>query len=169
MLFQSTTILISSLYGQIPVRSLSGSLSNDNLFEPCIDIDLFADGNDFSWETIQNNRNLYYQKQMVRSRHADFRLSILCEHRQTWSLLKSPKLFHRSLLRSISNWTLAKVWRWTRRLYLSHWKRHRLHLYRVNSCNKLAILKFDFHQSSIRRSITLHQCHFEWVFFSSSS
>ncbi len=25
--------------------------------------DLFADGNDFSWETIQNGRNLYYQKQ----------------------------------------------------------------------------------------------------------
>jgi len=24
---------------------------------------LFADGNDFSWETIQNNRNLYYQQQ----------------------------------------------------------------------------------------------------------
>jgi hypothetical protein len=24
---------------------------------------LFADGNDFSWETIEKNRNLYYQKQ----------------------------------------------------------------------------------------------------------
>ncbi len=60
-----------------------GSILNDNIFEPCIDIDLFADGNDFSWETIQNNRNLYYQKQMVRSRNVDFRLSILCEHRQT--------------------------------------------------------------------------------------
>jgi cysteine sulfinate desulfinase/cysteine desulfurase-like protein len=26
-------------------------------------IDLFADGNDFSWETIQKGRNIYYQKQ----------------------------------------------------------------------------------------------------------
>ncbi len=26
-------------------------------------IDLFADGNDFSWETIQKGRNTYYQKQ----------------------------------------------------------------------------------------------------------
>ncbi len=25
--------------------------------------DLFASGNDFSWETIEKNRNLYYQKQ----------------------------------------------------------------------------------------------------------
>ncbi|UJR16137.1 hypothetical protein I4U23_003048 [Adineta vaga] len=28
-----------------------------------INPNLFADGNDFSWETIQKNRNLYYQKQ----------------------------------------------------------------------------------------------------------
>lgn len=28
-------------------------------------IDLFADKNDFSWETIQKNRNKYYQKQMA--------------------------------------------------------------------------------------------------------
>ena len=28
-------------------------------------VDLFADGNDFSWETIQNNRNTYYQRQLA--------------------------------------------------------------------------------------------------------
>jgi len=28
-------------------------------------VDLFADGNDFSWETIQKNRNIYYQKQLA--------------------------------------------------------------------------------------------------------
>jgi hypothetical protein len=27
--------------------------------------DLFADGNDFSWETIQKGRTIYYQKQMA--------------------------------------------------------------------------------------------------------
>jgi hypothetical protein len=27
--------------------------------------DLFADGNDFSWETIEKGRNIYYQKQMA--------------------------------------------------------------------------------------------------------
>jgi hypothetical protein len=28
-----------------------------------VSIDLFADGNDFSYETIEKNRNIYYQKQ----------------------------------------------------------------------------------------------------------
>ena len=28
-------------------------------------IDLFADGNDFSWETISRGRNIYYQKQLA--------------------------------------------------------------------------------------------------------
>jgi hypothetical protein len=28
-------------------------------------IDLFADGNDFSWETIAKGRNIYYQKQLA--------------------------------------------------------------------------------------------------------
>jgi hypothetical protein len=28
-------------------------------------IDLFADGNDFSWETISKGRNIYYQKQLA--------------------------------------------------------------------------------------------------------
>ena len=28
-------------------------------------LDLFADGNDFSWETIQKGRNTYYQKQLA--------------------------------------------------------------------------------------------------------
>jgi hypothetical protein len=28
-------------------------------------LDLFADGNDFSWETIQKNRNIYYQKELA--------------------------------------------------------------------------------------------------------
>ena len=27
--------------------------------------DLFADGNDFSWTTIEKNRNLYYQQQLA--------------------------------------------------------------------------------------------------------
>ncbi len=28
-------------------------------------VDLFADGNDFSWETIEKNRNIYYQTQLA--------------------------------------------------------------------------------------------------------
>jgi hypothetical protein len=28
-------------------------------------VDLFADGNDFSWTTMQRRRNLYYQKQLA--------------------------------------------------------------------------------------------------------
>jgi hypothetical protein len=30
-----------------------------------IRIDLFADGNDFSWETVERGRNTYYQKQLA--------------------------------------------------------------------------------------------------------
>ena len=29
-------------------------------------LDLFADGDDFSWNTIEKNRNLYYQKQQAK-------------------------------------------------------------------------------------------------------
>jgi hypothetical protein len=34
-------------------------------------IDLFADGNDFSFETIEKNRNIYYQKQMANQIEAE--------------------------------------------------------------------------------------------------
>lgn len=39
-------------------------LQSHHLFNP-FSIDLFADKNDFSWETIQKNRNKYYQSQMA--------------------------------------------------------------------------------------------------------
>jgi hypothetical protein len=42
---------------------------------------LFADGNDFSWETIEKNRNIYYQKQT-----AD---KIISQTTETISLLTS--------------------------------------------------------------------------------
>ena len=32
----------------------------------CVCTALFANGDDFSWETIQKGRNAYYQRQMVR-------------------------------------------------------------------------------------------------------
>ncbi|CAF1090184.1 unnamed protein product [Adineta ricciae] len=32
---------------------------------PWSNLNLFADGNDFSWETIEKNRNLYYQKELA--------------------------------------------------------------------------------------------------------
>ncbi len=52
-------ILILNLNGQIQVRfSFDYSIT---LFHA----DLFVDGNDFSYETIQKNRNLYYQQQLA--------------------------------------------------------------------------------------------------------
>ena len=35
-------------------------------------VDIFADGNDFSSETIERNRNAYYQQQTVRVSHLLF-------------------------------------------------------------------------------------------------
>ncbi|CAF1272127.1 unnamed protein product [Adineta ricciae] len=32
---------------------------------PWSNLNLFADGNDFSWETVEKNRNLYYQKELA--------------------------------------------------------------------------------------------------------
>jgi len=49
-------------------------------------IDLFADGNDFSMETIEKNRNLYYQKQAAEQ--------ISNEVSQTLALLTSALNIH---------------------------------------------------------------------------
>ncbi|CAF1618524.1 unnamed protein product, partial [Adineta ricciae] len=49
-------------------------------------LDLFADGDDFSWETIQKNRNIYYQKQLANQINVQmtklitFLTSSLCTH-----------------------------------------------------------------------------------------
>ncbi len=37
------------------------------IFQLCVCTALFADGDDFSWETIQKSRNVYYQTQMVKT------------------------------------------------------------------------------------------------------
>jgi hypothetical protein len=48
--------------------------------------DLFADGNDFSWETIQKNRNLYYQQQIANQ--------IITQSIETISLLTAALHIH---------------------------------------------------------------------------
>ncbi|CAF4628727.1 unnamed protein product, partial [Rotaria socialis] len=50
---------------------------------------LFADGNDFSWETIEKNRNIYYQKQAANE--------ISTEVEQTISLISSALNIHLNL------------------------------------------------------------------------
>ncbi|CAF4813661.1 unnamed protein product, partial [Rotaria socialis] len=50
---------------------------------------LFADGNDFSWETIEKNRNIYYQKQATNE--------ISTEVEQTISLISSALNIHLNL------------------------------------------------------------------------
>jgi hypothetical protein len=47
---------------------------------------LFADGNDFSWETIENGRNTYYQQQMANQ--------IISQVSQTNSLITSALNVH---------------------------------------------------------------------------
>ncbi len=56
-------ILICSHHGRIQVKDFHRW--HDNFYIISISKDLFADGNDFSWETIQKNRNIYYQKQLA--------------------------------------------------------------------------------------------------------
>jgi hypothetical protein len=72
---------LESLWSNL--SKFSCSISNDHIFEFCICIDLFADGNDFSWETIEKGRNIFYQKQMVRNRNVDLHLPIPFEKRPT--------------------------------------------------------------------------------------
>jgi hypothetical protein len=52
-------------------------------------IDLFANGNDFSWETIEKNRNIYYQKQLANQ--------ISTQTTQTMALLTSTLNIHLNL------------------------------------------------------------------------
>ncbi len=56
-------ILIWSHHGRIQVKDFHRW--HDNFYIISISKDLFASGNDFSWETIQKNRNIYYQKQLA--------------------------------------------------------------------------------------------------------
>jgi hypothetical protein len=57
-------ILIWSHRGRIQVKDFH-YFSQGVFFLMSISVDLFADGNDFSWETIQKGRNIYYQKQLA--------------------------------------------------------------------------------------------------------
>ncbi len=57
-------ILILILYGQIQVEFYFRYFFYFSLIF-YLKIDLFASNNDFSWETIQQGRNNYYQKQMA--------------------------------------------------------------------------------------------------------
>jgi hypothetical protein len=41
------------------------AIDDINLYDFGLCTDLFADGTDFSWNTIQTGRNAYYQKQTV--------------------------------------------------------------------------------------------------------
>ena len=61
MLFQLIMTLILNLYGLIQVINRRLLF----LYSYFYWTDLFADGDDFSQETIDKNRNLYYQQQMV--------------------------------------------------------------------------------------------------------
>ena len=62
-------------------------------------VELFADGNDFSWATIQKGRNKYYQKQKVRTtactlREASFDLfcrRMTFRHKWTKFMPRSPR------------------------------------------------------------------------------
>ena len=59
MFSPKTTKPISNYLGRIRVRVTI----NDLLTIRCLD--LFAEGNDFSWETIEKNRNRFYQQQQA--------------------------------------------------------------------------------------------------------
>lgn len=63
------TIQILNQSGQMKVGNLS---FNDRVLLSMCPVELFADGDDFSWVTIQKGRNRYYQKKAVRASERDF-------------------------------------------------------------------------------------------------
>lgn len=83
--FLKIMILISNLNGLIQVND-SHPCSASEKSDVFLSLDLFADGNDFSWESIAKGRNLYYQQQT-----ADL---INDQTRKTISLLTSALNVH---------------------------------------------------------------------------
>ncbi|CAF1184610.1 unnamed protein product [Adineta ricciae] len=76
-LFQCAANLLSAVNGPLQQRTAILNLDFDrgtnfpddydtNLELEWAKLSLFADGDDFSWETIQKNRNLYYQKLLAK-------------------------------------------------------------------------------------------------------
>ena len=62
--FQTTMTPMSSPCGPIQVDPFIFSRMH-SLPHHCTRLDLFADGDDFSWQTIQTGRNRYYQRQLA--------------------------------------------------------------------------------------------------------
>ena len=54
---------------EFPWSNLSKTESSFFIICSSLNKDLFADGKDFSWETIEKNRNIYYQKQAANHIH----------------------------------------------------------------------------------------------------
>ena len=78
MLSPKITIQISNQSGPMKARNLKSF--NDHVLLSICPVELFADGDDFSWATIQKGRNRYYQKKAVRTREKEF---ILESHTMT--------------------------------------------------------------------------------------
>ncbi|CAM4949155.1 unnamed protein product [Rotaria socialis] len=97
---QCTTNVLTAINGPLQQRTnvLDLDFSRANTLPSDYDTDLeldwsnpnlFADGNDFSWETIEKNRNIYYQKQATNE--------ISTEVEQTISLISSALNIHLNL------------------------------------------------------------------------
>ncbi|CAF4886443.1 unnamed protein product, partial [Rotaria socialis] len=97
---QCTTNVLTAINGPLQQRTnvLDLDFSRANTLPSDYDTDLeldwsnpnlFADGNDFSWETIEKNRNIYYQKQAANE--------ISTEVEQTISLISSALNIHLNL------------------------------------------------------------------------
>ncbi|CAF1309622.1 unnamed protein product [Rotaria magnacalcarata] len=102
---QCTSNVLSAINGPLQQRTnvLDLDFSRANTLPSDYDTDLesvwsnpnlFADGNDFSWETIEKNRNIYYQKQAANE--------ICTEVEQTISLISSALNIHLNLDQSLT-------------------------------------------------------------------
>ena len=63
--FQTTMTPMSSPCGPIQVGFFLSLSQCTHCYPTSTRLDLFADGDDFSWQTIQTGRNRYYQRQLA--------------------------------------------------------------------------------------------------------
>ncbi|CAF3781572.1 unnamed protein product [Rotaria sp. Silwood1] len=68
-----------------------------------INIDLFVDGNDFSWETIEKNQNLYYQKQTANKISIQTDETISIESLSNKSIQQIIIQYHFSILQPLAS------------------------------------------------------------------
>ena len=128
-------------------------------YEPCFSsnathsiclVELFAEGDDFSWATIQKGRNRYYQQQMVRMNDRSVQdTKLYSSSRPIRSSIRVHKHFRWSQVHWIFIWMSDKTRRSTHRRCLWPWRQHRSSLYQTRRLNKSEAVRSAFPSPSV--------------------